>query len=271
MTDTIVTRARRATPIRIVQLFGDLLGTYGDGGNALVLERRATWRGIDAVRTDVTALDPIPDDGDIYVIGGGEDGPQTRAARLLTESGALERAVTKGASVLAICAGFQIMGHSFVGPDGSSTPGLGLLDVTTVRSSGPRIVGEVLVDTDGGLGLGMLTGYENHAGVTRLGESAEPVGRVWESDPATQHPPRFEGAHHGRVIGTYLHGPVLARNPAVADRLLAWALECEPAALGSLDDSVIDRLRSTRIAAAKAGPSRTSDTLAGRVRRIMQR
>lgn len=155
--------------LRIVRLFPDLLGTYGDDGNALVLARRAGWRGVEARVIDVTADVPVPDDGHVYLIGGGEDGPQTRAAALLAESGALLRAIDGGAALLAICAGFQIMGASFLGPDGHASAGLGLLDVETVRGTGPRIVGEVVVDSDPALGVGTLTGYENHAGVTVLG------------------------------------------------------------------------------------------------------
>lgn len=248
----------RNTPVKIVQLFGDLLGTYGDGGNALVLERRAAWRGIDVKRIDVTALDPIPDDGDIYLIGGGEDGPQARAATLLGDSGALTRAVQRGAAVLAVCAGFQIMGHSFLGPDGASVDGLGLLDVTTGRAEGPRIVGEVLVDTTDGIGVGRLTGYENHAGVTRLGPDATPLGSVVSPATDTASPPdRHEGAYRQRIVGTYLHGPVLARNPTLADRLIAWSLETDSGNLASLDDHDIEDLRSERFAAAMAPPTQT--------------
>lgn len=250
---------RRRSPIRIVQLFGDLLGTYGDGGNALVLERRAAWRGIPVSRVDVTALDAVPRDGDVYVIGGGEDGPQNRAARLLAESGALGEAVAAGAAVLAVCAGFQIMGHSFVGPDGEAVDGLGLLDVTTTRTRGPRIVGEVLIDTDPTLGVGRLTGYENHAGVTRLRADATPLGRVVGASSGGPAAARTEGAFGGRVVGTYLHGPVLARNPALADRLLAWALEVEPRDLDPLDDGLIDRLRAARTAAALDGDADRAD------------
>lgn len=250
---------KRGKPIRVVQLFGDLLGTYGDGGNALVLERRAAWRDLAVTRVDVTALDAIPDDGDIYVIGGGEDGPQSRAARLLGESGALHTAVARGAAVLAVCAGFQIMGRTFVGPDGTTVDGLGLLDVTTTRTRGPRIVGEILVDADPTLGLGRLTGYENHAGVTRLGAGATPVGRIVTTPAATPSPNRNEGAFQGRIIGTYLHGPVLARNPALADRLLAWALDVAPGDLSPLDDAAVDRLRTARMAAALAPGSAQPD------------
>lgn len=263
---------RRTAPIRIVQLFGDLLGTYGDGGNSLVLERRATWRDIAATRVEVTALDAIPDDGDIYVIGGGEDGPQSRAAHLLAESGALHTAVAQDAAVLAVCAGFQIMGRSFDGPDDVSVDGLGLLDVTTTRTRGSRIVGEVLVDAAPALGVGRLTGYENHAGVTRLGPGATPLGRVVTTPSAAQPSGRYEGAFQQRIIGTYLHGPVLARNPALADRLLAWALDVEPTDLDPLDDSPVERLRAARTTAAlSAGAASADPGPLDRVRRLFSR
>ena len=224
------------------------------------------------MRVEVTALDPIPDDGDIYVIGGGEDGPQSRAAHLLTASGALNRAVDRGAAVLAVCAGFQIMGHSFVGPDGKSVDGLGLLDVTTKRGHGPRIVGEVVVSADPTLGLGRLTGYENHAGVTTLGPTATPLGEVPASPSDPTAPPRSEGAFCDRIIGTYLHGPALARNPTLADRLLAWALEVDPAELAPLDDASVDALRAARFTAAAAVHDKaTSPSVVDRVRTLLGR
>jgi len=235
-------------PLRIVRLFPDLLGTYGDDGNAVVLAQRARWRGVEADIIDVRSGDPIPDDGDIYVIGGGEDGPQTAAARQLAASGALGRAVERGAPVLAVCAGFQLLGTSFLGPDGTSTAGLGLLDVVTERSTGPRMVGDVISDADPTLGLPPLTGYENHAGASRLGPTARPLARV-RRGTGNGTGDKAEGVLAGRIVATYLHGPVLARNPALADLLLAWALHVEPGSLEPLDDSLVDALRAERLAA----------------------
>ena len=236
-----------ASLVRIVRLYPDLLGTYGDDGNALVLAQRCRWRGIDAEIVDVRSGDPIPDDGHVYAIGGGEDGPQTTAAVQLAESGALHRAVDAGAAMLAVCAGFQIMGHEFLGPNGEVTPGLGLLDCTTGRLPGPRRVGEVVAEPDPALGLPTLTGYENHAGTTKLGSGAAPLSkvRVGRGNDVGDH---SEGAWSGRCIGTYLHGPVLARNPALADRLLGWVLERELEPLEG--DELVDRLRAERFAAA---------------------
>ncbi len=259
--------------VRVVSLYGDLLGTYGDGGNATVLVRRARARGFDADRIDVAAGDEVPDDGDIYVIGGGEDGPQSRAARLLNDSGALHRAIGRGAAVLAVCAGFQIMGASFAGSDEVAVPGLGLLDATSTRGQGSRIVGEVVVDTGtvtgSEPGLGRLTGYENHAGVTMLGPDAAPLGTVEVGTGNGVRGPRIEGARQGRVIGTYLHGPVLARNPALADLLLAWATGRTPDELEPLDDAPIERLRRVRFAHARQLAHVGAD--AGMVARLVAR
>ena len=189
--------------------------------------------------------EPAPASCDIYVLGGGEDSPQASAAAALISEEVLHRAVDGGAAVLGICAGFQILGHSFFGPDGKARPGLGLLDCTTARRASPRIVGEILVEPQprrlGGVerSLPALSGYENHAGLTDLGAAATPLGRV---DVGVGNGDGTEGAIGGRVVGTYLHGPVLARNPALADLILSWfAGELEP-----LDDSEITDLREER-------------------------
>lgn len=235
-----------ADPVGIVVVHPELLGTYGDGGNAIVLAQRLRWRGIDAELVEVRAGEPVPETAQLYCIGGGEDGPQTRSADELMASGALQRAVEAGAAVLAVCAGFQIVGSSFPGLDGRPRPGVGLIDVSTRRGEGPRAVGEVV--SDAGFGLPAMTGYENHASVTSLGPGVQPLGRVRVGAGNGGDSARLEGAVMGRVLCTYLHGPVLARNPAVADRLLAWALGEE--SLDPIDDSEVERLRRERLAAA---------------------
>lgn len=254
------TAARSAdAPVRIVVLFPELLGTYGDGGNATVLAKRLRWRGIDAEVVTVEAGEAVPDDGAVYLLGGGEDGPQAEAARLLGQDGPLHRAVDAGAVVLAVCAGMQIAGRTFPGADGSIVDGLGLLDVETVRTGEARAVGELLVHADPSLALPPLTGFENHGGRTRLGPDATPLGTVSagvgngsvsvvDGGPATEGAITARGA--GRVVGTYLHGPVLARNPALADLLLTWALgrDLEP-----LDDDEVDALRAERLRAVERG------------------
>jgi CobQ-like glutamine amidotransferase family enzyme len=195
---------------------------------------------------EVGAGDPVPAGCQIYLMGGGEDGPQALAVRELEASGALPRAVDAGAAVLAVCAGYQLLGHRFLGPDGSPHPGLGLLHCTTGRGIGPRRVGELVVDADAGLGLPRLTGYENHAGVTTLGPGAQPLGRVLVGR-GNDAGDGSEGAVNGHVVGTYLHGPALARNPALADLVLSWVV----GDLDPLDDTEVEALRAERMAAAR--------------------
>ncbi|MEW6476541.1 MAG: glutamine amidotransferase [Actinomycetota bacterium] len=229
----------RDSAVRIALLYPELLGTYGDRGNARVLLQRLAWRGVPAELVEAPWGEPAPASCDIYVVGGGEDSPQASAAAALIAEGALHRAVEGGAAVLGICAGFQILGHSFFGPDGTARPGLGLLDCTTARRASPRIVGEILVEPNPDVGLPPLSGYENHAGLTDLGPGATPLGRV---EVGVGNGDGTEGAIGGRVVGTYLHGPVLARNPALADLILSWfAGELEP-----LDDSEVAELREER-------------------------
>jgi len=234
--------------ISVALVYPDLLGTYGDGGNATILAQRLRWRGYEANVVSVASGQPVPDNCEIYVIGGGEDLPQGLAASKLIASRALHRAVDAGAVVLAVCAGLQILGESFVGPDGLEAEGLGLLGCVTSRSHAPRAIGEVLVepaDHLAGYGLGTLSGFENHASVTDLRPGAKPAGTVTlgvgNKDGA------LEGVVSGRVWGTYLHGPVLARNPRLADLLASWVV----GELGPIDDSEPDALHAER---AEHGP-----------------
>jgi lipid II isoglutaminyl synthase (glutamine-hydrolysing) len=235
--------------LTIVVVHSDLLGTYGDGGNGLVLVRRAKWRGIDVELVDAPSDRPLPA-GDVYCLGGGEDSPQLRAAELLRADGALARAVDAGAAVLAVCAGYQIAGRTFPGADGRALPGLGLLDVSTVKGPGRRAVGEMLAEPLAGGPVGSLptlTGFENHGGVTTVGPGARPLARV-VAGVGNGSGDGTEGAWAGRVVGTYLHGPVLARNPALADVLLGWATG---QALEPLADDEQDALRRERLAAVR--------------------
>jgi CobQ-like glutamine amidotransferase family enzyme len=249
------------TPLRIAVVYPDLLGTYGDGGNGLILARRAQWRGVEVVLTQAASDAALPE-ADIYCLGGGEDGPQVRAARSLMDDGTLARRTAAGAVVLAVCAGYQIVGRSFPGADGSLHDGVGLLDIVTAKGTGPRAVGEVVGEPaeEAPGSLPTLTGFENHGGQTTLGANVTPLARVIHG-VGNGDGSGTEGAVTGRVIGTYLHGPVLARNPALADLLLGWALEEEPAGNAPparpLDDSAADALREERLGA----------TIGGRVRR----
>ncbi|MEU5832711.1 glutamine amidotransferase [Streptomyces diacarni] len=235
------------TSLRLVWVYPDLLSTYGDQGNALVVERRARQRGLDVQRLDVRSDQPIPTSGDIYLIGGGEDRPQRLAAERLLRDGGLNRAVDNGAIVFAVCAGYQIMGHEFVNDLGERSAGLGLLDVTSSRGEAARCVGDVLGDSDEYLGLPQLTGFENHQGVTHLGPGVRPLARVRLGN-GNGTGDGTEGAWRDTVFGTYLHGPVLARNPLIADMLIKLSLDVN--ALTPVDDTWYDALRQERIAAA---------------------
>jgi lipid II isoglutaminyl synthase (glutamine-hydrolysing) len=236
--------------IRIAVVFPDLLGTYGDGGNGAILLQRALWRGYDAELLQAESGTALPA-ADIYCIGGGEDGPQVRAARELIDCGDLVHRVSDGAAVLAVCAGFQIVGMSFPGSDGANHDGVGLLDVVTHKGDGVRAVGELAAEvTEEAHWLlapfepPVLSGFENHGGRTALGADVVPLARV-AAGVGNGDGSANEGALRDRVIGTYLHGPVLARNPVLADRLLAWALDVE--ALAPLNDEAAEDLRNERL------------------------
>lgn len=207
--------------LRIAVVLPDLLGTYGDRGNALVLERRLRWRGVDSEIVTIDSSCPaVPDSCDLYLIGGGEDVAQQSAVRFLQRGPGLQRAAAAGSPVLGICGGLQVLGTSFVLGDGSRHEGLGLVDASTEPGTG-RAIGEIT--TDGALsGLGALTGFENHLGRTRVGPRSHPLGRVVRGI-GNGHD-QLEGVISGHVVCTYLHGPVLARNPALADLMLEWAV-----------------------------------------------
>jgi len=238
-----------ARPLRLVWVYPDLLSTYGDRGNVLVLERRARLRGLPVEIVEVNSDQPVPRDGDIYLMGGGEDLPQTLAARRLLADGGLPAAADNGAVVFAVCAGYQMLGTEFGGADGAPVRGLGLLDMRSGRGE-RRSVGEIVADVDPGLNVGKLTGFENHQGVTRLGQNARPLART---TLGTGNGDGTEGAYAGRVLGTYLHGPALVRNPGLADLLLHWAAGPLPP-LPPQAEELASRLRGERLAAvASAG------------------
>jgi lipid II isoglutaminyl synthase (glutamine-hydrolysing) len=254
--------------VRVALVYPDLLGTYGDSGNAVILAKRLRWRGRAAEVTVIHSGGVVPDSCDLYVLGGGEDLPQALAARDLNAKRPLHRAVDAGAAVLAVCAGLQVMGTSFVGPDGVDRAGLALLDCATVRGGGRRAVGELVVEPTAAPSLPLLTGYENHGGVTRLGPGAHPAGRV-RSGVGNGAGDRTDGVVSGRIWGTYLHGPVLARNPALADHLLSLVV----GPLEPLDDHESEALRLERLRAAHAGRrgrAAGAARLAGAIRRRLR-
>ena len=232
-------------PVRIVDVYPDLLGTYGDGGNARILAARLRWRGIPALVVPAPSGEALPRGAAFYCLGGGEDGPQVAAAAALRAEGVLAAEVEAGAVVFAVCAGFQIVGTSFPTSDGGEVPGVGLLAVRTHRHAGRRAVGEVVAVREG---LGRLTGFENHAGRTDLEPDVAPLATV-EVGIGNGDASRSEGAVAGRVVGTYLHGPVLARNPELAD----WLLGLRLGALAPLQDAELSALHEERLAAAGRG------------------
>lgn len=210
------------TPFVIVSVYPELLGTYGDVGNMLVLERRLAWRGIPVEIVTAAVRDPLPASGDLYVLGGSEDDNQVRALEGLRAS-PISTAVDRGATVFGVCAGLQLLGVALTNADGVSRSGLGLLDVATVTGH-QRVLGEVVASFDDVPTLPSLTGFANHAGVTTLGPAARRLATTsrGRGNDGTESGP--EGAVQGNVVATYLHGPVLARNPAFADWLLERAL-----------------------------------------------
>jgi len=227
--------------LRIVTVYPDLLGTYGDGGNGIVLERRARLRGIDVDLAEVPSDAPLPR-AEVYCLGGGEDGPQQLAVSRLERDGTLRRALDDGAVVLAVCAGLQVLGRSFPGPTGERAEGLGLLGADTVGGAGSRAVGEVVVEP--ALPFGALSGFENHAGRTIRDEGVAALGTV---RAGVGNGDGTDGALAGRLVATYLHGPVLARNPAFADWLLGLATGSGP--LAELDPGPPEALHAERLAA----------------------
>ncbi len=228
--------------LRVVNVYPDLLGTYGDRGNGLVLAARARLRGIDVALEEVSSDSRLPT-ADIYCVGGGEDGPQHLAASRLASDGTLRLAADDGAVVLAVCAGLQVLGRSFPSPDGQRVEGLGIFGVDTVASSLPRAVGEVVVDAGA---IGLLTGFENHAGRTVRDADLDPIGRVLAG---VGNGDGTDGVLADRRLGTYLHGPVLARNPRLADHLLCLALDTD--ALPPIPEGPAELLHAERLSARR--------------------
>jgi CobQ-like glutamine amidotransferase family enzyme len=225
------------TDLRIGHLYPDLMSIYGDRGNVLALTQRARWRGIDVETRAFTAGGIWDSDwADVYFFGGGQDlGQDIVGADLQGPNGdALKRSIAGGAAVFSVCGGYQLLGSEYVPEIGDPIPGLGVLDVTT-RAGKVRFVGNLLAQTDDGK---RLIGFENHSGYTYLGPKAKPLGRVIAGH-GNNDTDKTEGAVQGKVIGCYLHGSALPKNPWLADRLISWGLERRQGSieLVPLDDS----------------------------------
>jgi len=235
--------------LRICALYPDVMNIYADRGNLLMLERRCAWREIACSVTRAGIGDAIDPDGhDLFYLGGGQDRDQRLCALDLvqTKREALHAAAARGAIVLGVCGGYQLLGHRYcIGTTHSGTgepiPGLGLVDLETVRSDGPRLIGDVAIevqlDDEPGKPSRILVGFENHGGRTHLGAGERPLGRVLKGHGNTGSS-GAEGVRRDNVIGTYLHGPLLPKNAWFADWLIARATgidELEP-----LDDTLED-------------------------------
>jgi CobQ-like glutamine amidotransferase family enzyme len=211
--------------IRLGHLFPDYLNIYADRGNIAVLARRAEWRGYGLEVTAIGLGEPVrPGEQDLLYVGGGQDREQLLVATdMAAKAEQLKEAVAGGAAVLAVCGGYQLLGRGYRGFHGEDMPGAGLLPLETVAGD-RRMIGDVLLECElepGGKRT--LAGFENHAGRTRLDPGATPFGRV-VAGFGNDGESGFEGCRSGRVLGTYLHGPLLPRNPWLADWLLAQAL-----------------------------------------------
>jgi CobQ-like glutamine amidotransferase family enzyme len=208
-----------ADPVRIGLVLPDVMGTYGDGGNAVVLRQRLRLRGFAAEIVEVMLADPVPESLDLYTLGGAEDYAQRLATRHLVKHPGLQRAAARGAPVLAICAAIQVLGCWYETSSGERVDGVGLLDATT-SPQGERSIGEVVSRPLSAELSQALTGFENHRGATTLGVDASPLGAVIKG-AGNRAGTGFDGIVQGSVIATYMHGPCLARNPELADLLLS--------------------------------------------------
>jgi len=227
----------------------DVLGTYGDDGNALVLRERARRRGIEASIERILLHDDIPPSYDLYTLGGGEDSAQLLAAARLSASPGLQAAAADGRPIFAVCAGLQVLGHTFRA-HGNEVEGVGLLDVTTAPLT-RRATGELASEpTRAGITAELsepLTGFENHLGATVLGPDASALGRVTRGVGNGADGDKVDGVVQGSVIATYMHGPALARNPQLADLLIARALDVPLAELEPLELDAVTKLREERL------------------------
>jgi CobQ-like glutamine amidotransferase family enzyme len=238
-------------PLRVCALYPDVMNIYADRGNLLMLERRCAWRGIGFALTAAGFGDAVdPGAHDLFYLGGGQDRDQRLCALDLvrTKRDALHAAAERGALVLGVCGGYQLLGHGYALAD-EVIPGLGLVDLETIRSDAPRLIGNVAIEVeldDDGRGR-VLAGFENHAGHTHLGTGEQPLGRVLRGHGNTGSS-GAEGVRRGGVIGTYLHGPLLPKNAWFADWLIRAALDLDE--LAALDDTLEDAAHAEACRAA---------------------
>ena len=224
--------------LRVCSLYPELMNIYADRGNIAVLRARCEWRGLGFEHSSASLGEPLdPNAGDLYYMGGGQDRDQIAVAHDMAETkrDALHAVAGRGGVVLAVCGGYQLLGHSYE-LAGQTLPGVGLVDLSTVREAGPRLIGNCAIEADLGGGPRVIAGFENHGGRTYLGASEKPLGRVLAGH-GNNGRDGFEGVRRDNVIGTYLHGPLLPKNIWLADRLIELALDVE---LEALDDDQLE-------------------------------
>jgi len=214
--------------LRVLGLYPDQMNIYADRGNIIFLRRRCEWRGIDFVYGGAGQGESVdPAAHDLFYIGGGQDRDQRAVASDMVETkrAALSESVDDGAVLLAVCGGYQLLGESYqLGEE--TLPGLGLADLRTVREEGPRLIGNVAIETELGGAKRLLAGFENHGGRTYLGSAARPLGRVVKGHGyGNNGGDGLEGVWEKNIVGTYLHGPLLPKNAWLADHLIELALE----------------------------------------------
>jgi len=234
--------------LRVCALYPELMNIYADRGNIAVLRARCEWRGLGFELRASSLEQPLDADAhDLLYIGGGQDRDQVAVAADMTKTkrDALHAARDRGAVVLAVCGGYQLLGHSYQLGD-EELPGIGLVDLRTVREDGPRLIGNCAIEADLGTGPRTIAGFENHGGRTYLGDGERPLGRVL-SGHGNNGGDGFEGVHSANVVGTYLHGPLLPKNVWLADRLIELALGIE---LQPLDDRMEDAAHASARRAA---------------------
>jgi CobQ-like glutamine amidotransferase family enzyme len=212
--------------LRVCSLYPELMNIYADRGNIQLLRLRCEWRGIGFELAGATIGDGLdPDAHDLFYMGGGQDRDQALCAQDMfeTKKQALHAAADRGAVVLAVCGGYQLLGNEYE-MEGEHLPGVGLVDLRTVREPGPRLIGNCAIEADLGDGPRVIAGFENHGGRTYLGDGEQPLGRVLKGF-GNNGRDGFEGVRRGNVIGTYLHGPLLPKNAWLGDRLIELALD----------------------------------------------
>ncbi|MFL5843153.1 MAG: type 1 glutamine amidotransferase, partial [Solirubrobacteraceae bacterium] len=226
--------------LRVCSLYPELMNIYADRGNMQLLRARCEWRGIGFELAGATIGEGVDADAhDLFYIGGGQDRDQALCAQDMVETkkAALHDAADRGAVVLAVCGGYQLLGHEYE-MEGERLPGVGLVDLRTVREPGPRLIGNCAIEADLGDGPRVIAGFENHGGRTYLGGAEQSLGRVLKGYGNNGRDGR-EGVRRANVIGTYLHGPLLPKNAWLADRLIELALgtALEPLPDDSLEEA----------------------------------